>query len=105
MTSNAYLWDDRKGTSCGRGGSSGFGPPRDPNDLGPGIDACNEVEGSTGREDSVMKCCGEHANDGFFKLAQNDCHDSVDNCLKSNGLTNPGAPGGRLGPRKPWEGL
>lgn len=95
---HAYLWDDRDGASCGQQGSYGFGKFGE-KEAGWPVDACNIVEGSAGKEDDIMSCCTSTANDKQWIPFFNDCHNAVDDCIVENGLTNPGAPGGRVWPR------
>ncbi|MBI5894734.1 MAG: RHS domain-containing protein, partial [Desulfobacterales bacterium] len=88
---HAYFWDDRSKTCCGMGSTKGC------KETGPDRVYCRMVAGSDGREDEIMKCCRETADKGIWFPPVNDCHEAVDDCLKNAGLTNPGAPGGRLG--------
>jgi len=114
---HAYFWDDRPGTpqkkrECGKEGSLGLGGNSSGN-VGPTSGAsgspwngkgrngastqCYPVDGSDGKEAAVMSCCRETANNGVIWPLKNDCHNSVDDCLKSNGLTSPPHPS--LNPR------
>lgn len=93
---HSYFWDDRNGQCCGR--DDGRDPLRNCKERGrSGGDACVPVSGSEGKEDAIMSCCQKRANEGPFIPPKNDCHVSLDNCLKDTGLPNPGAPGGRMG--------
>ena len=89
---HAYLWDDRDGSCCGKGSAINC------KEDGPGEDECRRVSGSSGKENGVMNCCRLTADDGNWVPYYNDCHDAVDLCLGARGLTNPGAPGGRIVP-------
>jgi len=95
---HAYVWDDRPGGgSCGMRGSSGGGNNSSPNDKGPyGGGHCRKVQGSDGKENEIMRCCRETANNGIWFPPANDCHEAADDCIKGAGLKNPGAPGGRV---------
>jgi len=44
-----------------------------------------------------MKFCRDTANKGLWFPGVNDCHEAADDCITGQGLTNPGAPGGRAG--------
>ena len=91
---HAYLYDTRNGHSCGRGDQSGLENPTSPGTV------CRLVPGSDGHEDDVMHCCEtERQHAGAWVPGWNDCHNTAGNCLTMNNLTNPGAPGGRLGCR------
>ncbi|HEY6513296.1 MAG TPA: RHS repeat-associated core domain-containing protein [Burkholderiaceae bacterium] len=98
---HAYVWDYKTSTSAGRQASVGSeGGPDGSGEKGPGGgDACNKVKGSEGKEAAVMASMRRYQNAGFWMPFANDCHDSVDAALTAHGLPNPGAPGGRLGPR------
>ena len=90
---HAYLWNDNNSSCCGRGSASHC------REKGPkGGDSCRKVEGSDGKEAQIMLCCSDIADAGPWIPPVNDCHTSADDCLKSAGLKNPGAPGGRIGP-------
>ena len=97
---HAYFWDSVSRISCGRNGISGGGQAGDSDEKGPGTDSCVKVPGSDGIEADVMKCCRNTANTGFFIPFNNDCHDSVENCLKNNHLPDPGVP--YVGPYPPY---
>lgn len=108
---HAYFWDDRPGTAkgkreCGKEGSSGYGGHSSDN-IGPssgetsnpwngsgpkGESTCYPVNGSDGKEQAVMDCCDKNANKGVIWPGRNDCHNSVDDCLKDNGLNSPPHP-------------
>jgi hypothetical protein len=89
---HAYLWNDRDNSCCGTGSTKKC------KEKGPkGGDSCRMVDGSGGKENDVMKCCQKTADDGIWFPWLNDCHVAADDCLKSKGLKNPGAPGDRLG--------
>jgi RHS repeat-associated protein len=94
---HAYLWNDKTGQCCGR--NKGSNPMYSCQELGPGPGghSCVKVEGSNGLENEIMACCLHSANDGKWRLYVNDCHNSVERCLAASGLSNPGAPGDRLG--------
>lgn len=104
---HAYFWDDRLNAnphSCGRdkeNSNNQYPPPPalDNGELGPGNEMvgvfCKKVENSDGKESSVMNCCNKTANQGAWSwsiFGRNDCHNSVKNCLASNGLNDPGEP-------------
>lgn len=93
---HAYLWNGKTKKACSMRGSSGFGFDS-ASERGPGNDSCYWVPGSQGREDDVMRCCQKTANAGVWTPGVNDCHNAADYCLNKNGLSNPGAPGGRGG--------
>ena len=101
-TNHAYLWDDRAGSrfhpSCGMSGSSGGGSNGE-FELGPGVDHCVPVQGSSGREDDVMKCCRDTANDGIWAPWANDCFNAAQDCVEGSGLQAPPGSPGRIGPR------
>lgn len=89
---HAYYWDDRNGSCCGTGSTTSC------KEKGPkGGDSCRIVAGSAGRENEVMKCCRTTGDYAAWIPGVHDCHNTVDDCLKSKGLQNPGVPGGRLG--------
>jgi RHS repeat-associated protein len=108
---HSYFWDDRPGTpqskrECGKEGSLGYGGHSSDN-IGPssgdtgnpwrgsgakGATTCYPVGGSEGKEQAVMDCCDKSSNRGIFFPYWNDCHSSVDDCLKSNGLSAPPHP-------------
>jgi RHS repeat-associated protein len=108
---HAYFWDDRmatpeEGRECGREGAYGSGGNASEN-IGPrigdvmipwrgtgprGDTECYPIEGSYGREDAIMNCCKKDANKGAFIPLKNDCHDTIDNCLKKLGLAPPPHP-------------
>jgi RHS repeat-associated protein len=90
---HSYLWDDRTGRSCGM--AQGGDPFQQ--EGGPTVDSCIRIEDSDGKEDKVFECCKNTVNDGIWMPPVNDCHEGADDCLKSQGLNNPGAPGGRMG--------
>lgn len=92
---HSYFWNDQNKQCCGR--DQGHDPLGNCKERGPGGDACVPITGSQGKEDGIMKCCQQTANQGTFLPPKNDCHTSVDRCLKDVGLPNPGAPGGRMG--------
>jgi RHS repeat-associated protein len=92
---HGYFWDTRNKKSCGAHGSSGKGKT-EPMESGPGVDECNLVPGSGGREDGIMKCCAG-AGDGFFFPGVTDCQAREKNCIDGAGLNWPGVPGGRFG--------
>jgi RHS repeat-associated protein len=97
---HGFLYDTRNGDSCGKG--RGNHPHGRENINDPGT-FCYEIPGSDGREDAVMKCCREKTGSvwgiwGFFPW-KHDCQNLAGDCLTQNGLSNPGAPGGRLGCR------
>jgi RHS repeat-associated protein len=92
---HAYIWDTTTNTAEGMRGSSGTGGHS--NELGPQGNACNKVENSAGRETQVMDYMRRNANNGIWSPFLNDCHNAVNDALGNAGLTNPGAPGGRLG--------
>lgn len=92
---HAYYADDRNGATCGKQGSFGFGGQSHA-ERGLQGDDCREIPGSEGREDDIMDCCDRWANHGPWLPWINDCHSLIDDCLRSNGLFNPGAPGGRF---------
>ena len=92
---HGYLWDTRTKKACGAHGSSGKSKT-EPNEAGPGVDECNLVVGSSGREDGIMKCCGK-AGDSWFLPFGNDCQAREKSCIEASGLNDPGAPGGRFG--------
>jgi len=98
---HAYLWDSTNPRRpCGMRGSSGNGDTSSPLDIGPFEGGtCNLVPDSSGREQPVMECCRETANNGPWIPGIHDCHNAANSCLTGAGLTNPGAPGGRFGPR------
>jgi len=85
------------GSSSGSGGdqsNNGDFPgwpedgPYDP-DENPTGDCCEQVAGSTGLEDDVMRCMKEHANDGIWFPWINDCHNSAVDCLAASNLSFP----------------
>ena len=94
---HAFLYDTRNGDNCGKG--RGNHPTGHENINNPGT-FCREVPGSEGREDAVMKCCRQKSSSFlgrfFFFPGMHDCQNLVVDCLKENGLSNPGVPGGRL---------
>lgn len=97
ILNHAYFWNDQATDplkqSCGRNRLSGGDPASgDQADKGPGIDNCREVPDSDAKADDVMKCCRDKANTGAFFPFKNDCHKPVKDCLKDNGLSDPGAP-------------
>lgn len=92
ILNHAYFWDSTTGTSCGRDHFSAGGSAGDTGENGPSTDSCQKVPGSDGMESAVMQCCRNNANNGTFVPFKNDCHNSVKNCLSSNGLSDPGAP-------------
>ncbi|MCW5554629.1 MAG: RHS repeat-associated core domain-containing protein [Verrucomicrobiae bacterium] len=105
---HAYFWDDRPGISdkdreCGKEGSSGYGGNSSGN-IGPGTGEtanpwkgtgtkgateCYQVHDSSEKEKAVMDCCRTKATKGTFVPYANDCHNSVDDCLKETGLSSP----------------
>jgi len=91
---HAYLWDDNSKKGCGMRSSSGKGPTTGGVDTGPGTPGqnCSRVPGSDGKEGAVMSCCQKNANKGIWFPGINDCHNSADDCLKSNGLAPPPHP-------------
>ena len=106
---HAYYWDDRNRTCCGMNSVFGLGSPTKCSEPGPPTDECRPVEGSDGREPEIFRCCEATANAPLIVSMPypapipwfpgiNDCHTAVDRCLKQSGLTNPGPPGGRVGP-------
>jgi RHS repeat-associated protein len=90
---HSYFYDTRNHRTCGRGINSGIENPGAPGTF------CVDVPGSDGHEDSIMKCCNKTADQGMWFPGINDCHNSLDRCLKGEGIANPGAPGGRMGCR------
>jgi YD repeat-containing protein len=93
---HAYLWNHKDQSSAGmqgmfKGGKTGGG------EAGPGGDACKKVEGSEGKENAVMASLRKNGNAGPWIPFLNDCATSADTALLVHGLTNPGAPGGRIG--------
>lgn len=95
---HAYLWDDRNGSACGMRGSSGSGGNSGQGDIAPTTRLnCRKVPGSEGKEDDIMNCCRNSANNGVWYPPFNDCHEAADDCIKKQGLKNPKAPGGRIG--------
>lgn len=94
---HAYFWDDRNNRCCGR--NNGHNPLKSCKEKGwKGGDSCMPLPDSSGKEDKIMTCCEKTANNLPWIPYVNDCHDSVNRCLKASGVENPGAPGGRLGP-------
>lgn len=104
LGNHGYLWDPRPGTrpdqrSCGRGMGPEIG-----GEKGPPFDPCNVIPNSDGHEDDLMRCCRRMS--WFDSLSRpyipwlNDCQSTVGNCLRLHGISNPGAPGGRIGDRK-----
>jgi hypothetical protein len=94
---HAYAWDHTTNTAEAMRGSSKSGMAS--NEKGPeGGAACNQVKDSAGKEQQLMDFLRQHANDGIWFPGLNDCHTAIDRALNANGLVNPGAPGGRLGP-------
>jgi RHS repeat-associated protein len=95
---HAYLWDttanNGKGEGYGMQGSSGFGNHTP--ESGPAIDACNEVEGSSGKEQQIMDYLKFIGDKGMWFPGINDCHNKAKRAVKSQGLQYPGAPGGRF---------
>ena len=89
---HSYFWDDRNGKCCGRGSTSSC------SEGGPTKDSCRKIADSDGKEDELLKCCKDTANWGPWFPPINDCHEALDDCLRSKNLKNPGAPGGRVGP-------
>lgn len=89
---HAYLWNDRNSSCCGTGSTKKC------KENGPNGDSCRIVVGSGGKEDSIMKCCKDTADNGLWFPVANDCHGAADDCIVGGGLKNPGAPGGRTGP-------
>ena len=90
-----YLWDDTTKKPCGMNASGGRGPRGRPGvDTGPGTPGqdCTKVPGSEGKESAVMACCEKNANNGVWTPGVNDCHNTVDDCLGSNGLKAPPHP-------------
>jgi RHS repeat-associated protein len=90
---HAYFWDDRNGACCGMKSTKNCSEKGKD-----GGDDCRVVHGSKGREDELLKCCKDTADQGPWVPPINDCHEALDDCLEKEGLQNPGAPGGRLGP-------
>ncbi|HSV69605.1 MAG TPA: RHS repeat-associated core domain-containing protein [Methylibium sp.] len=95
---HSYLYDSTTGRAEGMRGSSKSGMAS--NETGPGGpgNACNKVEGSEGKETSVMDFMQKNQNAFVWIPGMNDCHSAVGRALGANGLPNPGAPGGRMGP-------
>jgi hypothetical protein len=95
MGQHSYYYNDQNGKTCGTQGSSGYGDPNRqeqgplPRPDGSPGDSCAPVDGSEGKEQSVMDCCGKHADDGLYVPWINDCHSAAENCLHKNGLSSP----------------
>jgi hypothetical protein len=93
---HAYLWNHKDQSSAGmqgmfKGGKSGGG------EAGPGGDSCSKVKDSEGKENAVMDSLRRNGNAGPWIPFLNDCATAANTALLIHGLTNPGAPGGRLG--------
>ncbi|MGH1432817.1 MAG: RHS repeat-associated core domain-containing protein [Neptuniibacter sp.] len=95
---HAYIYNDVTGKSCGMTGSSGVGLLGE-GEAGPAVDSCNVVTQSKGLEDKIKDFCRNNALNGMWFAGVNDCHNAVDDAIRSVGIDNPGAPGGRIGPR------
>lgn len=103
---HSYLFDDRKGESCGLTGSPHpFNPFPDygstHQEKGPNDGAsCRRIDGSEDplKADSMMKCCKSYISSSYIP-GYNDCHNLTHSCITSAGLKDPGAPGARFGPR------
>jgi RHS repeat-associated protein len=93
FANHAYFLDPRNGRNCGRGNQSGKEDPSSPGTV------CVDVPGSDGREDDVMSCCEKTRQNGAFFPGVNDCHTSLERCLKDTKLPLITAPGGRWGAR------
>jgi RHS repeat-associated protein len=90
---HAYLWNPDTGENCGRGENNGReNPAREGN-------VCVDIPNSTGHEANILKCCQQKRTEGLFIPRKKDCHSNLDDCIKKEGLANPGAPGGRTGCR------
>ena len=98
VANHSYLWDDRDGVPPDE---RYCGVWSDAREQGPGVDACNYVPGSEGREDTVMQCCRfEKKHQGVVYIPFiKDCQTGTEKSLKCAGLldNSPGIPGGRLG--------
>ena len=96
---HSYLWDATSGNAEGMRGSTGSGmASKEKGPIGSDGDACNKVQDSEGKERAVMDYMKKYGNWGTWLPVVNDCHSAVARALDANGLQNPGAPGGRLGP-------
>jgi RHS repeat-associated protein len=95
---HSYLYDSTTGRSEGMRGSSKSGMAS--NETGPEVpgNACNKVDGSEGKEKPIMDFMQRNQHAFIWIPGMNDCHNAVGRALGANGLQNPGAPGGRLGP-------
>ena len=105
---HAYFWsgDRDNGTPCGKEGSCGKGGTSNDHDTGPnGADQkCTELDVTEEQEAAVMQCCQDHGNDNTFCPFLNDCHNTINRCLKQNGIEPPSHP--RFPPIPPgsWPG-
>ena len=92
---HAYMWNDQPSPyppDCGRGDRNDQGGT----EIGPGKfkDACIPIPGSAGHEERALDCCRKKMGDtGSWRPYGNDCHDTVDRCLKREGLPTPEGPG------------
>ena len=105
---HVYLWDSQgnggQGQSCGRQGKCGKGPNSNNNDTGPNTPGqnCHLVAGATPSQiQAAMQCCSQTANNGIWFPWVNDCHNSINRCLKKAGL--PKQPNPRFGGNKSGE--
>ncbi|WP_319002970.1 RHS repeat-associated core domain-containing protein [Desulfurispirillum indicum] len=93
---HAYMWDTTTNTAEGMRGSFGSGKVSDERGRSGG-DFCNEVEGSVGKEEEIMRFMRQNQNNGLWFPFINDCHNAVQDAVLNFELIYPGAPGGRLG--------
>jgi RHS repeat-associated protein len=117
MFNHVYFWDMCKSQVCGQGrqshpvnGREPYPTIEDPHRKGT---VCVPVPCSRGLEGPIMKCCHERGWPKGWRPLYNDCHNVVDDCVRSVGLDPPTHPGGRWGDRGPapecqagpWTGL
>jgi RHS repeat-associated protein len=118
MFNHVYFWDMCKSQVCGQGrqsypvnGREPYPTIEDPHRKGT---VCVPVPCSRGLEGPIMKCCHERGwPPSSWRPLYNDCHNVVDDCVRSVGLEPPAHPGGRWGDRGPgpacqagpWGGL
>ena len=99
---HAYFWSDKTDPhSCGMNACLWWGSGNDHDQAGNGPngaknDNCHAVAGSDGKDQELMKCCDDTANDGVIFPVLNDCHTKLKRCLKKSGLDWPEEYDGRF---------
>ena len=89
-------WSGSSGSSSGSSSSCKIpNPCPDGNEGGPN-DPKSHCIPIPGGGESIMDCCKQNANNGIYCPGLHDCHTSLNNCLKKNGLKPPHNP--RFGP-------